>query len=204
MQSLAFLPFLVVSLFGAEPVAIVSPAKPDGKSIAEYHAAHDAARNMASMLREAGIGFQKYDETLLTRGALPKRPIVVLPYNPKLDPKCVDALLRFQAAGGKLVLCYALDPRLGKALGFGPSKYVKQERVGQFAEMRFDADDIAGLPKSVQQASWNLTAVKPVGHNAKVIGTWYDDAGKPHQSAGGAAERSRRFFHAPRAARRFG
>jgi uncharacterized lipoprotein YddW (UPF0748 family) len=45
--------------------------------------------------------------------------------------------------------------------------------------MRFDAADVAGLPKSVRQASWNIAPVEPVGRNARVIGRWYDESGNP-------------------------
>ena len=31
----------------------------------------------------------------------------------------------------------------------------------------------------MRQASWNITTAKPVAHNARVIGSWYDDAGQP-------------------------
>ena len=45
--------------------------------------------------------------------------------------------------------------------------------------LRGDAAGVSGMPRAVRQASWNITTAKPVSHNARVIGWWYDDAGQP-------------------------
>ena len=113
------------------------------------------------------------------QGALKNRRVAILAYHPRLDEATIAALEQFLDRGGKLLVCYSLPPRLGQALGFGKLKYVGKERPGQFAEMRFDAADIPGLPPSVKQASWNITAAEPVGHGARVIGRWFDQDGQP-------------------------
>ena len=82
-------------------------------------------------------------------------------------------------SGGKLLVCYRLPPRLAASLGFDHVEYVRQQRPGQFAQVRFDAADLPGLPQSVQQDSWNIMDVRPAGHHARVIGRWYDQAGQP-------------------------
>ena len=115
----------------------------------------------------------------LAGGALAKCRVAVLPYNPALSPEAVDAMVAFVGRGGKVWLSYQLPPKLAAALGFGQGKYLKQERPGQFAEIRFDAPDVVGLPKAVRQASWNIITATPEGHGARAIGQWHDDAGKP-------------------------
>lgn len=137
------------------------------------------AERLAGMLAELGLGADAIEESALARGALGNRRVAVLPHNPKLAGEAAAALERFVRDGGKLLACYQLPDRLGAALGFGNPRYVKQRRPGDFAEIRFDADDVRGLPRSVRQASWNVTVAEPTGPSARVIARWYDDAGKP-------------------------
>ena len=160
-------------------VALIVP----GKTVAndkesELRMAHDMAKNAAAMFEEMGIATDTLDEDAVAAGALGERRLAVLAYNPTLSNNAADALTRFVDAGGKLLACYLLPPKLGETLGFGRAQYVRQKRDGQFAEMRFDAAEIQGLPKSARQHSWNITAAEPTGHNARVIGRWFDDAGK--------------------------
>jgi len=62
------------------------------------------------------------------------------------------------------------------------------------AEIRFDAADIPGLPKSVRQASWNITVPEPGGPDTRAIGSWYDDQGKPTGHAAMAISDHGAFF----------
>lgn len=179
MHGLAALPLVAFSLLLGEPavrpevaVVVSSERQNDAKAI------RDAVQRMTTMLNDIGLDAERVDEKAVAAGALDGRCVAILPYNPRPSGDCVKAMTRFVDAGGKLVVCYWLDPRIGKALGFGRAKYVKQDRVGQFAEMRFDASDVAGLPASARQASWNIMAAEPTGHNARVIGRWCDDAGR--------------------------
>jgi uncharacterized lipoprotein YddW (UPF0748 family) len=158
-------------------VALVIPDKAAGGD-GEARTAREAAATVAGMLEELGLGSDVIEESAVAAGGLLRRRVAVLPYNPALKADCAEALARYAEGSGKLVLCYTLSPRLGAVLGFGRPKYVGQRRPGQFAEMRFEAGGMAGLPKSVRQASWNITAVEPVGQNASVLARWYDDAGQ--------------------------
>jgi uncharacterized lipoprotein YddW (UPF0748 family) len=101
-----------------------------------------------------------------------------LPFNPSLSDEAINALDRYVEGEGRVIACYQLPPRLGTSLGFDHAKYVKQDRPGQFAEMRFDGS-VPLIPKSVRQKSWNITTLDPVGHRARVIGSWFNDAGQP-------------------------
>lgn len=159
-------------------VALVIPTAASQQR-GEQHAALEAAETVAQFLRELGLGADAIDDEALAQGALKNRRVAILAYHPRVDETTIAVLEQFLDRGGKLLVCYSLPPRLGLALGFGKLKYVGKDRPGQFAEMRFDAADIPGLPASVQQASWNITAAEPVGQGARVIGRWFDGDGQP-------------------------
>ncbi|WP_197231952.1 glycoside hydrolase family 10 protein [Novipirellula artificiosorum] len=142
------------------------------------------ATDVAEMLDAIGLGNDAIEDSSLASGGLGDRSIAILPYNPKLTSEAVEALIEFVAKGGKVLACYQLPDKLAQSLGFGELKYRSQQNKGDFAEIRFHATDIASLPPSVRQASWNITTAKPVGYNAKVVGQWYDRDG---QSADAAA-----------------
>ena len=55
--------------------------------------------------------------------------------------------------------------------------------AGQFAEIRCDDAQVAGLPPSIRQDSWNITVARPAGFGARIVGRWYDDAGQPTGTA---------------------
>ncbi len=122
--------------------------------------------------------------------------MAILAHNPRLSDEAAAALAEFVEGGGKLLACYQLHPQLAAALGFARGEYVRPERPGQLAEIRFRADDVPGLPAAVRQASWNITTAKPAAHNAQVIGHWYDDAGQPTKwPAMLLSDRARFFSH---------
>ena len=163
----------------SQPIAMVLPGKKTFKQESEFRSVREAARTIAALLGQLGLGADEIEEDAVGVKSLGRRRVVILPNNPALSNECAEALVRFVNSGGKLIVCYTLNPRLGAALGFGNPNWVGQQRAGQFAEMRLDAGDVAGLPKSVRQASWNITAAEPIGQGARVIGRWYDDTGKP-------------------------
>ncbi|MBN2474442.1 MAG: family 10 glycosylhydrolase [Pirellulales bacterium] len=157
---------------------VVPPAAADGDR-GEVRSAMDAADLVSGMLEELGLGADAIDEVAVAQGALGQRRVAVLAYNPQLGAAAADALGQFVERGGKLLVCYQLRQQTGQILGFGRPTYHRQQRPGQFAEIRFSAADVPGLPEKVRQASWNITTAEPVGHHARIIGRWYDDAGKP-------------------------
>jgi uncharacterized lipoprotein YddW (UPF0748 family) len=159
-------------------VAVVVPSQAGRAGQRELKTALDAAARVADLLADLGLGADAIEETALTDAALGDRHVAVLAYNQHLSGEAVAALKKFVEAGGKLLVCYALPPQLGRAIGFGVGKHLSQQRPGDFAEIRFDAADVPGLPASVRQGSWNIAVAEPVGEAARVIGRWYDDAGK--------------------------
>ena len=164
-------------------VALVIPSGATRHGQKELQAALSAANGVADMLGELGLGADAVDADAVTHGALAGRHVAILAYNPVVEPEVVAALEHFVEAGGKLMVCYHLPPRLQKLLGFGKTKYVRPQRPDLFSEVRFDAADVPGLPPSMKQTSWNITTAEPIGHGARVIGRWYDQQGQPADHA---------------------
>ncbi len=162
---------------GWHDVALVLPSSHEQDG--EQATVRETAGNMAQMLADLGLGSDAIDDADVVRGGLGHRRVAILAYHPRLDDAPADALTKFVYAGGKLLACYHLPQGLARTLGFEQLKYVAQNEAGQLAEMRFQANDVPGLPKSVRQASWNITAAEPACQNARVIGRWFDKAGHP-------------------------
>ncbi|MFV1968206.1 MAG: glycoside hydrolase family 10 protein [Pirellulaceae bacterium] len=156
-------------------VALIIPGAGDHP---EHKAATGNANDVAEMIAELGLGSDAVEDSALVHGALGDRRVAILAYHPSLPDEAADALVRFVDRGGKLLVCYQLPRKIGVTLGFAQPTYVGSERPGQFTEIRFDAEEIQGLPPSVRQASWNITTAEPVGFNARVIGRWFDEDGK--------------------------
>ncbi len=158
-------------------VAIVIPAAQ--RDAVETRSALDTADRVAGMLAELGLGSDAIDEEALVRGALGRRKVAVLAYNPGIGPAAVEELGRFVEAGGKLLVCYTLPGGLARILGIGNPQYVRPEKPGGFAQIHFDAPHVVGLPSVARQASWNITTAEAADDDVKVIGRWHDDQGKP-------------------------
>ncbi len=160
-------------------VALVIPAAYAHQGDGEVRSALRAAEDLGNMLDELGLGSDAVEDAALEHGALGDRRVAVLAYNPRIPPEAVDALVQFIEGGGKVFACYSLPGPLAQALGIGGTEYVRPEEPGALAEIRFEADDVPGLPESVRQASWNIHAPEPGRPDARVIGRWYDDEGNP-------------------------
>ncbi len=156
-------------------VALIIPA---ARGQDELSSALRAAEDVGDMLSRLGLGSDAIEDEALAGGVLGDRRVAILAYNPDLPDAAVDLLATFVADGGKLLCCYQLPSKLAAALGFAEPVYYRPPRPGELAEVRFDAPDVVGLPTSMRQASWNIMRTQPSRFNARVIGQWYDDAGK--------------------------
>ena len=169
---------------GAEKIVLVVPDKPQREEDqGEWQTAQDTAARVSRMLEELGLPSETLGDAAVLDDGLRGRQLAVLAYDPQLSDAADAALARFVSSGGKVLACYLVPPRLAAALGFRDARYVRQQRPGQFAEIRFEAADVAGLPAAVRQDSWNLMVFRPVGFHARVAGRWYDDAGQPAAQA---------------------
>ncbi len=174
-------------------VALVIPSSGSG---GDMKSALKSSSEVAAMLTELGLGSDAIEDRAIAHGGLGKRHVAILAHNPGMSTETVAALVQFVQRGGKLLVCYQLPTQLGSALGFAQLKYHREDKTGTFAEVRFTADKIEGLPSSMQQTSWNITTAQPAGHNARVIAWWYSDDGQPtHLPAMLLSDRGAFFSH---------
>ncbi len=158
--------------------ALVIPTASEHPGDREVDSALDIAETVGGMLEDLGLGADAVEDSTLPSGGLGKRHVAIVAYHPRMSDETVQALVEFVEQGGKVFACYGMPTKLAAALGFKRARYYKPD-PGALAEIRFDAPDIQGLPRSVRQASWNMTTVEPVGYNARAIATWYDRDGNP-------------------------
>jgi len=152
--------------------AAVAQGSSEAKSVQQF------AEAAVGMLQETGLSVGSVSDADAERGALKKAKIAILAYNPVVTDATAEALKQFVERGGKLVAFYSLRGPLAELLGIRQTGWVKQERPGHFAEIRFDASDVQGLPASVRQRSWNITVAEPAAKGARVMGRWFDDEGR--------------------------
>ena len=159
-------------------VALVIPTAADHPDDREIDSALQAAESVGEMLDDLGLGADAVEDATLPAGGLGRRHVAIVAYHPRMSDTTAAALVDFVEKGGKVFGCYGLPDRLVNALGFKRAEY-HRPAPGTLAEIRFDASDIQGLPKSARQASWNINTVEPVGNGARAIGHWFDASGKP-------------------------
>jgi len=157
----------------------------------EGPAASRAFAILRRAMRRAGLPFDELTDEQVAEGALAGRALAVLGYSPLLAPLEREALTRFTASGGKVLVFYAIDRSLWKAVGIESARLRPRSRRGEFAQIRFRAGEVDFAPASVRQDSWNVLEVKPLA-SARVLARWHDDggtAGPPAvvEGTGGAA-----------------
>lgn len=163
-------------------LALIDPSEGDGIDASELASVRSVADRVAALTEELGLPCDRVSTDELAHGALGRRSVAIVAYHPRLNEEATEALTRFVDNGGKLFVCYSLPSRLGQALGFGRGQYYRQQREGDFAELRFDPatqNAVAGLPSAVRQGSWNIVDPEPLSEDAKRVGQWFDDEGNP-------------------------
>ncbi|MGQ9588873.1 MAG: glycoside hydrolase family 10 protein [Planctomycetota bacterium] len=162
----------------APSVAIVRNERGGGEAV-EY------ANRAAAIFERAGVEAGMLDDADVEAGKLSGKRVAVCPHNPKVSAKEFEALEAFVRSGGKLLVCFSLDPRLAKLLEVEVLGFLKQSREGEFAAIRAvpppaaggaEASRIRGLPEEARQASWNIFRVRPAGRS-RVVARWHDAAG---------------------------
>lgn len=130
---------------------------------------------LSKWMSAQGIGHATMRDDEVTAEDLKRAPVVMLAYNPKLPKPTAGLLASYLKSGGKLVSFYYLPSSLTEVTGIAPGSWQPQSREGQLAAIRCSA--LEGAPANVTQHSWALTSAKPASDRAKVIATWFDDAG---------------------------
>ena len=157
-------------------VVLTDSDRPETKENRHY------SKTMIKQFDTLGLHVEMLRESELSDETLRERKLVVLPCNASLRFEAEQAIIRFINRGGKVFIAYHMSRSLGHAIGIEPSLYQRENRPGQFAEIRFDEEftkKIEGLPSSVRQASWNLNTARPITGKSKIWGAWFDDKENP-------------------------
>jgi uncharacterized lipoprotein YddW (UPF0748 family) len=130
--------------------------------------------------RLAGVGVipDTIDDSKLSVDSLAGAKVAVLPYNAKVPEPAVQTLQEFVQNGGKLICFYHAPPELLPLLGIEKLEYKGGADLPKLGGVRFDTKVLAGAPKTMKQASWNIN--EPVllnGKGARLAGTWLDKDG---------------------------
>ena len=146
---------------------------------AEARSLDSAAEGLARHLDALGIGCATLSDLQVSSAQLQKVRLVILPHNPGMPDEAVGAVERFVRAGGKVLAFYGLPDKLRPVLGIAAGRYVKQERPGYFAALRFADGALPGAPAVVGQRSWNIVDFRPAPGAGRIVADWLDDQGQP-------------------------
>jgi len=146
------------------------------KDAAEADAARRHCNAVVKWLAAEGLNVGVIDDTDVELGALSDYKLALFPYNPDVSDKEAEAIRKFIARGGKIILAYSLPEPIAHHVGLAGEHWQKEKYHGQLKAIRFAADEPPGLPKEVVQDSWNASIPHPAG--AKVIGNWFDAEGR--------------------------
>ena len=149
-----------------------SAVKSDAEGIRQY------AGNVAVHLRGLGLPYSVVGDLDLTSERLKETKLVILPFNPSIPDAAADAIARFVAAGGKMIVFFSLPGNLASVAGVQWKGHVPQKFPGAFASIHFLEGGLPGAPPSVGQMSWNIMDMRPVEGRSRVVAEWFDKDGK--------------------------
>ncbi len=138
----------------------------EAKSITNF------ARDMGTLLTDAGITVDALTDEDILDGALDSRALAIFAYAPSMDAEVEAKAIEFIDGGGKVFAYYSLSSGLADALGVGAMQYLKQTDAEELALVAFEADVVGGLPGAMTQHSWNANIVEPARDDAQTIGWW--------------------------------
>ena len=162
---------------GEEPVVLVrgtftAQEQPsEARGVGRYH------QTVLECVKRLGLAHRSITDEDVEKGALAGARVAILPYNSRLSDQEVEQIEAFVESGGKLIVFYSLNERIGTLLGLGRVRHQRAEYPGQFCRIEFDGR-LRGGPKSILQDSWNIYVVEPTRPAARVVGRWVDKAGK--------------------------
>lgn len=160
------------------PVAIVLPGAASGLSAGDVKYAGSLAKRFDRMLKGLGLAADTLEAPSLSEARLKSVKLVVLPLNAAVSTRTTRLLEKFVAEGGKLFVTYSLADTVAPLLGLRQTDWLKAESPDQFAAIRVRVPEIPNVPTTVRQNSWNITLATPTTPRTKVIGYWYNAAGK--------------------------
>ncbi len=160
-----------IALVRGEFTARQSPAQARG--VAAYH------QTVKDCLTRQNVAFDELSDSEVAAGKLAGHRLAILTYNVALSETETGELDKFMAGGGKLIVFYAVPPRLGPRLGVRLLQHEQSDPPGLFSAMKFKPGLVTGVPELVPQASWNINFVEVTTPRAQVLAEWIDHTGQP-------------------------
>ncbi len=174
-----------LALMGQDaPIALIRGAAAATSHPEEAKTIASCAESVGRVLADLGLDFVLMDDLDVTAERLQGKLVAVLPYNPAVPAEAVAGLRAFLGAGGTILAFYTLPEPLSELAGIEIGRHVREERPGQFAQLRACGGVLEGMPGTVRQDSWNIREARALEGKSEVAAEWLDAAG---QSAGQAA-----------------
>ncbi|MBC7328516.1 family 10 glycosylhydrolase [bacterium] len=136
--------------------------------------------DITGILDSYGIDYKVVNDSWLEEGGeIRDCNVLILPYNPNISAKVMDALEKFVDKGGKLIVFYTLNQRLAEILGILDFSWQRAGEEGKFSSVRFNQEIVDGLPERMYQGSWNANIPRKFSEDVRIIGEWVDAFGFP-------------------------
>jgi len=167
-----------LGLYGADSKIVIARGDAAGDSDpGETAAAKQYADIAAQLLDRTGLSYIVVSERDIEASRLKAAKLVILPYNPKMPDSTAKEIEKFVESGGKLIACYTLPNNLATVAGIRKGSHVKQTYPGWFASIRPTDSGLEGMPKTTQQASWNIQQAQPVEGRSRIAAVWHSKSG---------------------------
>lgn len=162
---------------GADPILLVRNTV-STPSAAEKSFAAKVNERLSRWLRDMNVPHGVVTDEEVAHGGLRGARMAILGYNPHPPDDELEALRRFVAAGGKLMVFYAADAGLADLMHVRLASYRKNELPGQWSSFVFTDPTSWKVPARVYQESFNIMPAFPVNDTAQVIAWWENAAGE--------------------------
>lgn len=106
-------------------------------------------------------------------GSLIGSKLAIFPYNSDLTDTELTKIEEYSQGGGKIIFFYLLPNRIASILKITNVSWIQI----QLSAMKFIDGLVSCMPESVNQASWNITVVKPSSPVTSVLAYWMNANG---------------------------
>lgn len=143
--------------------------------------AQRTTQRVSTWMRNAGIPHAVITEDDLIRQDAESARVLLLPCNPRPPASVMNALRRFTAAGGHLIVCFSDSAELADLMGVKLGAPLQSRETGRWSAMVFEDPQAWRVPARVYQHSWSIRPAQPLSGRGRVIARWANANG---QSAG--------------------
>jgi len=164
-----------LGLYGANVKIVIARGDSDP---GEARAAGQYADITSRLLDRAGLPYIVASERDIKADRLKGTRLLILPYNPKMPDEAAKEIAAFLRAGGKLIACYTLPNSLEQLVGIRKGPHIRQKHAGWLASIRPSGRCLEGMPRTTQQASWNIQQASPIEGRSRIAAWWHDNKGQ--------------------------